>query len=365
MKHLSYFLLLLLLGLPLLSACSDDSDTTPGADLPVPFAPLPANTLAGNQLNRGQATADADHLYYWTADTPTSIVLCSRHKETGMVIYLDHIEQAHEGVDFMFTNLHARDGYLYYYAFDPKNDRKGFFRTKADGSTGPERLTDVEWYHVIYADDCFYLYNMLSQEIREISYDGSSVRTLFYKNTFFTPTLHEGRFYYIDYEDEGDDFHPVLRTCDLAGGDDRKIHDFRQLSLFLIDDDCIYLFDTDPTVPDQTPRPYFDGALSSIPLQGGEETILVKDMPMATRINLYKDYLFLCSSDTNVPLKNGLYVYKKGEARASQIVSGRPVSLVNVTGDNQLVFSDNTVTVSRMGKLYLTDFAGANITELT
>ena len=105
MKHLSYFLLLLLLGLPLLSACSDDSDTTPGADLPVPFAPLPANTLAGNQLNRGQATADADHLYYWTADTPTSIVLCSRHKETGMVIYLDHIEQAHEGVDFMFTNL--------------------------------------------------------------------------------------------------------------------------------------------------------------------------------------------------------------------------------------------------------------------
>lgn len=369
--HPAFALLCLLCA----TACSDDekSLTPPATEPPTPeppvaaFTPLPDYTVAGNQLNAGLAAADSAYLYYRTDDTPAGMTLYSRHKATGKVTPLDRNEQEKEGTDCMFQNLHARDGYLYYYTSDPKKGRNAFFRVKADGSAEPERLTENGYYDIVYTDECIYLHDRLSpHSVKQIDYQRGSERLLFDKRTFACPVRHDGRFYYTAYEgtyDEGT-FHPVLRTCDLTGGDDRKIHDFRVMGKFVIADGRIYMHDRTPNAPGPEVQPGLDYVVSSISPEGGEETVLMKDLPTTTGLNSYGNLLFVCIHDSKVATQNGLYVYKTDENRHTQIIKERPIQFVSIVGDNQLVFSDCPATTSHTGKLYLTNFAATDIAEL-
>lgn len=345
------------------TSCSNDSKF--GETIPDSYTPIPDNIQTANQINMGQATRDKDYLYYWSGPSNTRMNLCAQNINSGKVTILDTNNQLEAGSDFMFQNLFAHEGYLYYYTFDPGKNRKALFRVKTDGTAEPERLTPDGYYNFIYTQECMYIYNMSDYKLEKRAYDQNKGQVLFKKTMFGNLYFSDGKFYYLGTE-EDEDGNYILTRCDENGDNESKLYAFHDMSggFIMGDDDQIYLYDSNSgTAEENSADPGY--SILSISPDGKDKTVVLEHVSYdAPKLNIWGHSLLIAVNDYSNTSRNGLYVYDISSGDQKCIVPSRPISFVSILSQNQLVFSDNTSTISRMGKLFLTDFEGRTPQEL-
>lgn len=368
-KSIIYYACICIGMLLCMPSCSDDDEPVqenPSPSVPAPYSPLPEYVSASNQVNLGMGAADSANIYYWTATTPTKVALCAQNKENGKVTVLDSIESPGSGRDFMFTSLHAKNGYLYYQPFDVINDRRYVIcAVKTDG-TQESQVIAQNVFTISYTNDAIYYIDASTlEEIYKIEYtpDGTSSepQLMFFNDGISKLFCYNGFFYYEKYVGSGSDFHAIQCKASIDGNVE-QIYEFDTYGRSYPGKDNLLIFDTDPQGANAGTY-----VLNSVPYTGGSYQTLLTGLTGNTAIAEYEGTLFIgiYDSSRNEKWENGLYSMNLATGEIKNIIAGTPISYINIISDTQLIVGNSNELVSRMACPYIVDFDGSNMHKLT
>ena len=351
------------LGISLVQSCSDNDKLSTGTPpaTGTTYTPLPEYVVSQNQNNLGMGEADSENIYYWAAVSSTEVALCAQNKETGKVTLLDNIKSPEGGGDFMFTNLHARDGYLYYQPFDIPGDRRYYlYAVKTDGTEKPKAIAQNALVPAYGNNAIYYTDGLDTKNVFSLDYvtDGSAEPQKLFTHPGDAATMSylDGHFYFRDYEGSGSDFHAVHYRMDMEGNT-QQIYEYDTYGLAQTGRDNMLIFDTDPQ----------NGTylLNSVPYTGGEYQTILTGLPSATSVIEYEGTLFIGISGEYGEWENGLYSINLDTGERKQLVKDIPVTYVIIISDSQLIIGNGNEIVSRLATPYIVDFDGSNLRKLT
>ena len=257
-------------------ACSKDTEYIIGGKPDTDtFKPVSAMTKYLNSKNAGVVISDATCDYFQYCDTQ-SVSLCKKVRATGEISVLAELPRPDDPmVDALFTDLHLKDGYLYFMVFDGNNNIPlTWSRVPIDGTDGYEKIREmgIDYVGMMYEEEN--IYAVYSTDNQSYSISLMDMETGNLSNTTVIPDDYIPKFIYgeyvycMKYETTDNIFHSMLSRVPLDALEPEMIwnHPENQVVDYFAVGEKLYVVD------------YYGKQLYATALDGQDRTLLFKDI---------------------------------------------------------------------------------------